>query len=486
MAIIKTKFSRGVEGTTNIVDAGTEGTKVAAGTTGQRGSTAGQWRYNTTTGLFEGYDGTQFKELDVAPTATAVGLSNILESQIEAGYDLAITGTNFQSGATVKFIGNDGTEYASPTVTVNSATSISARVPTSVTNANEPFDVKVTNASGLTGSKLDAFNVNGSPAWQTSSGSVGTVTEGASANIQLSATDPEGDAVTYAETTSNLSGAGFSISSGGLITGTASAVSSDTTTSFTARATSSTNNTSDRNFTIITADEGILGSAEFYIDPSDSRSWSGSGSTLTNITSYGSKSGDTTNLSLNSNAVVTSSGITSIVHDNSNGYNAPSATIGNISGNLQNYTIAFFLKVDDTNSNDDTGIFMYGNKSQNEAIGGNIYGNNNQIAHYNYSNDVTLNWSSNAWLNWNFYVFRKVSGIKQVWVNNSQITNTSSVTNNNTSLPSSSRFDIGGRSAPNEYDNWDTRVGFCGIWASNISDSDMTFLYNKFKGDYGL
>ena len=71
-------------------------------------------------------------------------------------------------------------------------------------------------------------------------------------------------------------------------------------------------------------------------------------------------------------------------------------------------------------------------------------------------------------------------------INNSQITNTSSVTNNNTSLPSSSRFDIGGRSAPNEYDNWDTRVGFCGIWASNISDSDMTFLYNKFKGDYGL
>ena len=37
----------------NIVDIGTEGTKVATGTTAQRGSTTGQWRYNTTTGFFE-------------------------------------------------------------------------------------------------------------------------------------------------------------------------------------------------------------------------------------------------------------------------------------------------------------------------------------------------------------------------------------------------------------------------------------------------
>ena len=38
----------------NIVDIGTEGTKVASGTTSQRGSTTGQWRYNSTIGFFEG------------------------------------------------------------------------------------------------------------------------------------------------------------------------------------------------------------------------------------------------------------------------------------------------------------------------------------------------------------------------------------------------------------------------------------------------
>ena len=42
----------------NIVDTGTEGTKVASGTTAQRGSTAGQFRFNSTTGKFEGRNAT--------------------------------------------------------------------------------------------------------------------------------------------------------------------------------------------------------------------------------------------------------------------------------------------------------------------------------------------------------------------------------------------------------------------------------------------
>ena len=58
-------------------------------------------------------------------------------------------------------------------------------------------------------------------------------------NITVAATDPEGDTIAYSETTSNLSGAGFSLnSSSGLISGTAAAVSGDTTTSFTLRPTS--------------------------------------------------------------------------------------------------------------------------------------------------------------------------------------------------------------------------------------------------------
>ena len=469
----------------NISDTGTTGTKVASGTTAQRGSTAGQIRFNSTTGLAEYYTGSAFKIIDAPPTVTSLDVTEV-DSQAGGNQTIVITGSGFGSGATVTFVGSSASFNAS-TTTVNSITQITAVAPkSSFLNAQEPYSVKVLNTSGLSGILSGQINVDTSPSWSTASGNLGTLIEGTTANVSVTATDVDGDTIVYSVQSGSLP-AGTSLNtSTGAITGTLSGVSADTTSSFTLRATANTK-TADRSFNMITADEGILGTAEFYIDPSDSRSWSGSGSTLTNITSY-SNSSSTTNLSLNSNPVATSSGITSIVHTNSTGYNAPSATIGNISGNLTNYTVAFFAKVDSTNSNADTGIFMYGNKTSNQAIGGNIYsGGTNQVAHYNYSNDSTFNQSASYnWLNWNFYVFRKVSGNKQFWLNNTRITSTATETNNATSLPSNSRFDIGGRSAPGTYDNWDTRVGFVGIWTSAISDAEQTFLYNKFKGDYGL
>ena len=59
-------------GFVNITDTGTEGTKVASGTTAQRGSTAGQFRFNTTTNLAEYYTGTDFKSIDTAPTISSI------------------------------------------------------------------------------------------------------------------------------------------------------------------------------------------------------------------------------------------------------------------------------------------------------------------------------------------------------------------------------------------------------------------------------
>ena len=102
----------------NISDTGTEGTKVASGTTAQRGSTVGQWRFNSTNGKFEGRDANGFKELDSSPTIANISPT----TSFTANQNITITGTNFQTGVTVKFIGNDGTEYASPSVTLNSDT----------------------------------------------------------------------------------------------------------------------------------------------------------------------------------------------------------------------------------------------------------------------------------------------------------------------------------------------------------------------------
>ena len=246
----------------NITDTGTEGTRVATGTSAERGSTAGQLRFNTTTGLAEYYTGTSFKSIDAPPTVSSVGNNNIAQTQIDSGYDLSITGSGFLSGATVKFIGADNTEYNSPTVTVNSDSSITATVPNSVTNANEPYSIRVTNLSGLSNTLADAFNVDGQPAWQTASGSLGNTTEASAVNLSVSATDPESDTITYSETGGTvLSTNGLSINSAtGAITGTAPTVLADTTLSFTLRATSGTQ-TADRAFSIIVKDAFELPSA---------------------------------------------------------------------------------------------------------------------------------------------------------------------------------------------------------------------------------
>jgi len=236
---------------TNVSDTGTEGTKVAAGTTAQRGSTTGQWRFNTTTGFFEGRGASEFSSLEPTPTVASVDDGEV-DSQAGGNQTIVITGTNFTSGATASFVGSSASFNASST-TIDNATQITAVAPkASFLNAQEPYKVKVTSASGISGtSATGLISVDNSPNWQTASGNLGSVAEGASANITVSATDPDGDTVAYSETTSVLSGAGFSLnSSSGAITGTAANVSADTTDTFTLRATANTK-TTDRQFNII-------------------------------------------------------------------------------------------------------------------------------------------------------------------------------------------------------------------------------------------
>ena len=83
-------------GFVNISDTGTEGTKVASGTTAQRGSTAGQFRFNTTTGLAEYYTGTEFKSIDSPPTVSSVNTSNFESSALPT--NIVITGSGFIRG----------------------------------------------------------------------------------------------------------------------------------------------------------------------------------------------------------------------------------------------------------------------------------------------------------------------------------------------------------------------------------------------------
>ena len=224
---------------TNIVDQGTEGTKVATGTTAQRGSTAGQWRYNTTTGFFEGRNtsGT-YSTLEPAPTVTSIDISEV-DSQAGGNQTVVVTGTNFASGGTVAFIGNAGANFDASTTTFNSTTQVTAVAPkSSFLNAQEPYKVKFTSASGKAGTSASGLiNVDTAPAWQTTAGNLGTIVDNATGtHFTVSATDADSDTVTYSLQSGSLP-AGTSLNtSNGQISGDPTDVTSDTTSNFTLRA----------------------------------------------------------------------------------------------------------------------------------------------------------------------------------------------------------------------------------------------------------
>ena len=237
-------------GFVNISDTGTEGTKVASGTTAQRGSTTGQLRFNSDTGLAEYYTGTAFKTIDAPPTVSSLNVTEV-DSQAGGNQTIVITGGNFQSGATVTFVGASGTDFNAPTVTVDTNTQITAVAPkVSFLNAQEPYGVKVENTSGLSGTLASQINVDTSPSWSTASGSIYTGDALTNVSTPVLATDPDSDTVSYSETTSVLSGAGLSINSTtGVISGTPTSVASNTTYTFTIRATAGTK-TADRQFSL--------------------------------------------------------------------------------------------------------------------------------------------------------------------------------------------------------------------------------------------
>ena len=229
---------------------GTDSIVLPKGATGSRvNTTGGQLRFNTTTSLAEYYNGTEWKPIDSPPTVTGVTPGEVASAD-GSTTSFAITGGNFQSGATVKFIGNDGTEVTASTVTVNSSSSITAvESSSSFANAKEPYDVKVTNQSGLSASLDDSINVDNAPTWTTSAGSLGSIEEDATGtHFTVAATDADGDTVTYSETTSVLSGAGLSLdSANGAISG--DPTDGQATYNFTLRATANSK-TADRAFSI--------------------------------------------------------------------------------------------------------------------------------------------------------------------------------------------------------------------------------------------
>ena len=293
----------------NIVDTGTEGTKVASGTTAQRGSTTGQWRFNSTTGFFEGRSASAFLTLEPAPTVTNADISEV-DSQAGGNQTVVVTGTNFASGGIITFVGNSGANFDASTTTFNSETQVTAVAPkASFLNAQEPYKIKFTSASGKAGTSASGLiNVDSAPVWQTSAGSLGTIIDNATGtHFTVSATDADGDTVTYAIQSGSIpAGTSFDTSTG-VISGDPTDVTSDVTSSFTLRATAN-GKTADRAFSIITSQyiptmsqvlttnsvNSTARNLAILVDPYDTNSYSGSGTTVTNLRQLTSANATTT------------------------------------------------------------------------------------------------------------------------------------------------------------------------------------------------
>ena len=211
---------------------GTKGITTPKGTTEQRvGSESGELRFNTTTELMEYYDGTQWKPIDAPPsissisTSDAQGTNNILNADGSTLHTITITGGNFGIAVTVKFIGNTGTEYAAGNVTRVSNSSITCKTTASMGTTDDPYDIQVTNASGLSATLEDAFTFNAAPVFVNASGQLAIVYSDGSqtfsgSTINAGATDAEGNAITHTIISGSLPSGLTLASSTGYITGT--------------------------------------------------------------------------------------------------------------------------------------------------------------------------------------------------------------------------------------------------------------------------
>lgn len=189
-----------------------------------------------------------------------------------AGGYIVITGAGFQSNCQVLV----GSNVATSVTFVNSTT-IRAQIPAA---ASGSYPVYVVNGDGGTGVRVNGINHSALPAWVTSS--VGPTSSVTAVDTTLNATD----ATSYTITTGSLP-TGLSLASGnGRITGTTESLSSNTTYNFTVNAVDAQLQDSSRSFswTIYPGYGTYITSNLFmHFDLSNPSSYSGSGSTLTDL-----------------------------------------------------------------------------------------------------------------------------------------------------------------------------------------------------------
>ena len=247
---------------------GDGGVGVSTMTTAERNSLSGvkkgQIIFNETLNLAQYWDGNDWKSIDSPPTLTAFTLdggSDVTSAKIDrtAGGNATIQlkGANFDTtAATVVFEPEAGGSNVSvQSITRNNTNLVTVTVARAdFLEANDPYAIKLTNGSGLAATLSSALDVNVPPVFASALNDIlatvyNDITTLSGSTANASATDADGDTITYSITSGALPSGLTLGSSTGYITGSCSGVTAQTYT-FTVRAATSVSN-SERQFRIV-------------------------------------------------------------------------------------------------------------------------------------------------------------------------------------------------------------------------------------------
>ena len=189
---------------------------------------------------------------ETRPTFSSVTPSVIENTQTS----VTIAGTNFVTVPLVTAIhATTGALIVADEVSFTSSTAIVAKFTISVDGT---YKLYIENPDGNAVQSGTVLTVSDAPAWTTSAGSLGSNAAGSSISYTVAATN----ATSFAVQSGSLPGSVSLNTSTGAITGTESGATSETTYSFTIRATDAQSQTADRAFSI-TITVGINNSGQF-------------------------------------------------------------------------------------------------------------------------------------------------------------------------------------------------------------------------------
>ena len=192
-----------------------------------------------------------------APSVSSISPTNVTTGDGTGNVTFTITGTDFLAGATAQLLTSGGTPVNFDTVTRDSSTQITGVIAkSSLSNANEPYGVRVDNGNGVTSDLTGQVNIDAQPVFTTAAGEIGFFTQGVSGSVSVNATDPESAGNVTFELQSGALPPGMTLTNtaadGGtaIISGTTPSPGSTTVYNFVLRAVDAASNTSSRAFSI--------------------------------------------------------------------------------------------------------------------------------------------------------------------------------------------------------------------------------------------